>query len=378
MGLFRKDDEPNTAEKYRKRAVEHQAAAKSMRNTFLKTGIFAAAALIAIVMLSVAWFVTNTNVRNANIHISANNNRTFYLATRLTDAQGVYDNNTAGDSSLSQALNKFQRIDRDVNAGNDDISFQGLPQFSVGTTVVTGSDDNEYIVGDADGISLMVNSTSNVNNTAAEEYVGPGSTGEITFYIIPNVEGRNQVRITVSLAAYKLTASRDSTDNKVTARAELIDGSDANFILRNLLCGHMLLFKGKDDNGDYVNQIIPRLGEDGTILFSFEEKGDNWTKNQPVEITIYWIWPHRFENLVYSGQNESVFKISGSAQSDLLSWINANKGFIVNQSGSASLEDASTGMSNSGLSQWSAGYNKGDQLIGDTVAYFIWTISAEN
>lgn len=370
MDLFRKDHGKKKEEEYRKTFEEYQMEEKSMQNTFLRTGIFIVAAFIAILILSVAWFVKNTSVSGTGMHIAADDGRKFYLATKEADQQGVYDDNTAENSGLSQALNKFQRINRIVNVDNQDISFQGLPQFTVGTTVITASDNNEYIVGDADGISLMVNSTSNVNNTAVEEYVGPGSRGKMTFYIIPTVSGENQVRITVSLAAYKLVASGNSE-----ASAELIDGSDANALLRNILCGHMLLFLGIDESGDYIKQISPELGKDGTIVFSFE-KEDAWIENQPIEIALYWIWPYRFENMVYPGQRDSVFKTYGSAQTALLSWVNTNKGFIVNNP--EGLDNAGVDMSNSDLSKWSAGYNKGDQLIGDTVAFFTWTISAEN
>ncbi|MGN0425369.1 MAG: hypothetical protein ACI4FY_08635 [Acetatifactor sp.] len=374
MGLFRQDKKPKTAAEYRQIAEEHAAKAKAMRHIFFKTGVFVISGLVAILAISAAWFVSNTGVRSTGAHIQANDVRTYYLATKASDRQGVYDDNTAENSALVQALKDFQRIAKEDLGEHADISFQDLPMFSVGTTKVTGSDNIEYIVGDADGISLMVNTTSNVKNVSAESHVGPGSKGELTFYLIPAVSGPNRANITVSLSAYRLTASEDSTDDRVTARAELIDGSDANDLLRNLLCGHMLLFRGKDANGDYINQLIPQQGSDGTIQFSIVEEG-TWAENQPIPITLYWIWPHRFENLVYAGQGESVFQTSGTAQADFLSWINGHKEYIVNHAAPDSLGDADAGMSNSVLAQWSAGYNHGDQLIGDTVAYFVWTIS---
>ena len=108
--------------------------------------------------------------------ISTDNGQRFYLATKKEDSQGVYDNNSSTNSKLQEALKHFKRISSET--------VQELPQFQIGTTTITGSDNIEYIVGDADGISLMVNSTSNVNNTKLNAYVGPGSRGEMTFYII--------------------------------------------------------------------------------------------------------------------------------------------------------------------------------------------------
>lgn len=374
MDLQEKRNASETAEQGRIRAE-----ADTMRKAFLKSCAIALAAIISILGLSSAWFVSNTNVSGSGNRVSVNDGRTFYLATRYDDKQGIYDSNPDGAGSLWQALNKYQRINKGVNTGNQNISFQGLPQFMVGTTVVTASDGKQYIVGDTDGISLMVNSTSNVNNdTAQNAYIGPGSRGELTFYIIPIVDGLSQASFTVSLAACKVTDSKDSADSNVTARAEMIDASDANSLLRGFLCGHMLLFIGKDGNGDYVNQIFPELGADGSILFPFEVKGENWAINQPVKITLYWVWPYRFENLVYAGQRNSVFRTFGSAQENFLSWVKGNREFIVHLDDPRSLEEPGTGMSNAGLSQWNAGYNRADQLIGDTVAYFVWTISTQN
>ena len=357
MGLFRKDSVPKTAEEHRKCAEEHRAAAKAMLSTFLKTGIIMAAALIVILAISIAWFVSNTNVRSTSMSIAANNGQRFYLATKKEDSQGVYDNNSSTNSKLQEALKHFKRISSET--------VQELPQFQIGTTTITGSDNIEYIVGGADGISLMVNSTSNVKNTTQNDYVGPGSKGEMTFYIIPTVAGENQVTITVSLAAYGL-----SEPNNGEVTAQLVNKSQ----LSKILYGHILLFQGKDAQGNYVNQIEPALGEDGTIRFTFT-KEDNWVINQPIEITLYWIWPFRFENLVYPGQPDSVFKTSGDAQTGFLKWVNQHKDYIAYTN--ESLNDANAGMSNSDFSKWSSGYNRGDQLIGDTVAYFVWTIHAE-
>lgn len=357
MGLFRKNNVPKTAEEHRKCAEEHRAAAKAMLSTFLKTGIIMTAALIVILAISIAWFVSNTNVRGSDINISANNGQRFYLATKKGDSQGVYDNNSQTNSNLQNALRYFKRI--------ADETINGLPQFNIGTTTVKGLDGVEYIVGDADGISLMVNSTSNVKNTTQNDYVGPGSKGKMTFYVIPTVAGENQVTITVSLAAYGLS---EPNNDEVTAQ------SVNNRKLSNILCGHMLLFQGKDAKGNYAKQIEPTLGEDGTIRFTFA-KIDEWVINQPIEITLYWIWPYRFENLVYPGQPDSVFKTSGDAQNRFLTWVNDHKENIAYTNGE--LSPAGPDMSNSDFSKWSAGYNRGDQLIGNTVAYFIWTIRAE-
>ena len=59
----------------------------------------------------------------------------------------------------------------------------------------------------------------------------------------------------------------------------------------------------------------------------------------------------------------------------VVEWINMNKTFLVNTTNN--LENPMGNLTNQQFAQWSAGYNKGDQLIGDNIAFFQWVIDAE-
>lgn len=352
-----------SAREYRECASIHMEAMKSSMGTFFRTGAVLFAAVVAIVALARAWFANNTTVNGTGIAVTVNNEPSFYLATLKEDYhQGIYDD--SGNNNLANALKTFQRID-------DDATINNLPIFQVGTKEVEFG-GKKYIVGTDDGISLMVNDTSDVNNADEGGFVGPGSKGEVSFYIIPIQKELNQVKLSLSLSAYKLVF-----ENNKTVDAQL----ESNDTLRNILRGHILLFRAKDENGNYTGQITPILGENGNISYQFNVE-DGLKKDQPVKITLYWIWPYRFEKIVYTGQSGSVFHDDeGSSYVDFLDWVNANRECIVylqESHGISSLESASAGMSNAGLAEWSAGYNRGDQLIGDSVAYFVWTINAEN
>lgn len=365
MKFFPKKQEPMTAQEHRKLAEEHRAAAKAMRTTFFKTGIVMFAALLTAMAISIAWFVSNTNVGTHGVHISSGYESPFYLATRVEDKQGVYDRNTENSSHLAEAL-KTYRI--------PGATFQGLPNFTVGLNTIEGTDEEYYIIGDTEGISLMVNATSNINNNAGNDYVGPGSRGELTFYIVPNVDGLQQAEITISLEPYCLSVQESENKQSATVSAER---ATSNTLIRALR-GHILLFEEKDDAGNYVKRIAPENGTGDTIRFTLNktnETGTGWERNKPISITLYWVWPYRFENLVYPGQPDSVFATAGVVQTELISWINNNKDCIVKD---VSIQrDFGAEVTNAELAQWSNGYNRADQLIGDTVAYFIWTISAD-
>lgn len=352
--------------------------------TFLRTGAIILATLIVLVFLGIAWFVMNNWVKGESAAISALGENRFSLATLEDNStkQGVYDVSVDNESALAKALNKFWRADRngrDDDEGNHYTSFLDLPNLVKGTSTFTDKDGNTYILGDSEGISLQVNSESNVNNTEEFEHIGPGSHGKVTFYIIPNMNDLGKVNISVSLKAFTLEREGEAADNRATGRAVPIE-KNGNEVLMNMLRGHILLFTGMDENGNYSNRVISKIDDEGRISFKFEQNGEKWEKDQPVPITVYWIWPRRFENIKFCGQEDSVFQSKCQSHSDLLEWININRGYIVNTNeltNTESLKDPTKDMTNAQLSKWSTGYNKGDQLIGENVAYFQWMIEAE-
>ena len=391
--IMREDEKLNNAEQQleeikvlKESLYEQKEKVDNFWSTFLRTGAIILAALIVLVFLGIAWFVMNNWVKGESAAISALGENRFSLATLEypSTKQGVYDVSENDQSALAKALNKFWRADRngrDDDQGNHYTSFLDLPNLVKGTPTFTDKDRNTYILGDSEGISLQVNSESNVNNTEEFEHIGPGSRGKVTFYIIPYVNNLGKVNLSVSLKAFTLERVGEASGNKVaTGKAVQILPSDNNEVLMNMLQGHILLFTGMDESGNYSNRVIPGIDDEGRISFKFEINRDDWVKDQPVPITVYWIWPRRFENIKYCGQEDSVFKSECQSHSDLLTCINTHRGYIVNTkelTNPESLEEPTADMTNAQLSQWSTGYNKGDQLIGENVAYFQWMIEAQ-
>ena len=369
------------AELHRMPIQEQKQDVKFFWKSFMFTGI-TMLGVVAVLMACIAWFAANNQAMAGGSMISANGNYTFSIATLKNDSQGVYDVNESSStkSPLAKALNKFFRADnngRGDDAGNHYTSFLNLPNLSVGSTLFTDSEGKEYILGDSDGISLMVKDESNVNNTREFDHIGPGSYGKFTFYIIPHIDNLNQVKMSVSLMPFTLVREGEANNKNATARAVLVEKNDKNSDLLNILQGHILLFTGKDIEGNYTDRILPSLESDGTISFTFEKNSENttWAKDKPEPVTIYWIWPKRFENIKYCGQEESVFVSECQSHTGLLTWINEHREYIV-KANTGSLKNPSETMTNQEFAQWSAGYNKGDQLIGDNIAFFQWVIDA--
>ena len=387
------EQQPEEIEVFKKSLQEKKKNVYFFWKSFLLTGVIIIGAIIGVLLGSIAWFRMNSQVQVGNAGISASDGYTFSLATLQSDKQGVYDENQPANSEsflvenspLAKALNKFFRADnngRDDDQGNHYTKFQDLPNLYEGTTVFTDKDGKVYIVGDSDGISLRVNAESNVNNTTEFEHIGPGSCGKFTFYIIPHVDGFQTVTLSVSLKPFTLVREGEvGTDKKATGRAKPVENNDNNIVLLNMLQGHILLFTGKDEAGNYENRILPNLKDDGTVCFTFNKDGSTttWEKDKAEPITIYWIWPKRFENIKYCGQEDSVFASTCQEQTELLEWINTNRTYVVNTKtvNTIQLANPVENMTNQQFAQWSAGYNKGDQLIGDNIAFFQWVIDAQ-
>lgn len=357
---------------------------RDLYKSLAKTLTMVVVAAFTIVVVSVAWFVANSKVQSASTTVSANGDNRFSIATLKNDSQGVYDSNisTSVETPLAKALNRFFRVDnngRDDKEGNYYTSFLNLPDLKVGSTYFEDINGTTFILGDSDAISLMVNGTSNVNNAQEFNHIGPGSFGQFTFYIIPHVDNFDCVTISVFLQPYTLVREGEPSSNVATGKAVRIDNNDNNQVLLNMLQGHILLFTYKEDDGNYSDRLMPVLEPDGSIKFVFTVD-KTWVKNQAEPITVYWVWPKRFENIKYTGLEDSVFKSDSQSHSDLLSWINDNRELIVNSktlNDISSLEDPREHMTNKKLAKWSAGYNKGDQLIGDNVAFVQWVIDAK-
>lgn len=352
--------------------------------SFIVTGVIIVIAFIAIIVTSIAWFAMNDRTQAHSSEITANGDATFFLATLEKDAQGVFDANEAEatDSLLAKALVKY--LGAHDNGTGQVTKFLNLPNLSVGTNVVTDAKGDRYILADSENLSLMVSPTSNVNNTTETDRIGPGSYGKFTFYIIPQVDNLGQVNVSVSLKAYELVAPDDSPLNgsDTEAKARLVEKNSDTLVLLNMLQGHMLLFTGVDADGNYTGHIEPELQEDGSVSFKFDldREDKEWVINQAEPVTVYWIWPKRFENIKYCGQEDSVFKSECMEHAGLLAWINENRGCVVNTKKNndvASLANPTGTMTNKQFAQWNVGYNQGDQLIGANIAFFQWEIAAQ-
>lgn len=277
----KKKKEELTPEEYGQKARKEMQDLKNQWKIFFKTGFIMLAALIAIIVACIAWFVSNNKVDSTGMNIRAAGSE-FDLAASIKNAEstnGIYDN------LLS---------------------------------VPNGEKNNEYSVtsGNHTAISWAITDNSNLRNETDKSLgIEPGSSGSITFYIIPHKNGALNVALTLSLTGYTLK----NTGTELTSESLTDIKADA----QQLLEGHILLFAGYDEQKNSYKGWISQDGdpwsmsldnsslsqkENGELIWSIKDaKAEN-----AYPVTVYWIWPELLESYLlkkesYTGTRPLLF-----------------------------------------------------------------------
>lgn len=216
--------------------------------------------------------------------------------------------------------------------------------------ITTDTTGNNGVYDDGTGATfniadpMDVSGTSNFNNETAG-YLAPGASGSITFYV------------------QWLDGSPEDLDVDITrgviATTDDLNASAEDF--KNLLTGHILFFKNRDDDGYYSDWV------GSTYTVTAEEF--NAAPNKKKKCTLFWVWPEQFRSYVvpgYLNYTRGLFKSSEVADcGNLLNDINDNKTRYFKFDGS--VPDVSLDMSAADLQACSLAYNEGDEYLGNSV-----------
>ncbi len=229
-----------------------EADKKQLRKSF----VFAFAALIAIITLAMAWFVSNNRVSGITGTVSPKS-LPYCIATKKT----AEDDNANYQSGLKDILENTFNAEK-----GSELQIAG----------------DTYYVSNGENIRIQVGEDNNLNNNKGNTAGGiaPGTSGKITFYVIPREDGYKKFSFRMNLTAYQKTG----------------DGIQEieSDVIKNLLKGHVLFFRNYDENDGYANRI-----ENNT--FTIENK-NGFSKNTPIPVTVYWVWPEYFQSFMESGE----------------------------------------------------------------------------
>lgn len=325
-----------TAAEYRQAADEHVRTLEDFWKDFLVSGLFVLAAIVAI-FACLAWFAAN--------------NRVSATGSTIAAKAGRYTLTAAGEGESGAHVGYYERSER---APEEKPAIDGL-DTSDAMTVTLGSNLN--------------------NETAGSLY--PGARGKITFTVKPLVSDLDGVTINLS-RLLKVTNIVGVVGDGGTLAPE----AEA---LLGLIKGHLLFFTSCK-NGYYSNRVTncqitiqkKEFCKDGNVA--------NPT-NQPVPVTLYWVWPEYFQNFVLTGNTnyyKNLFAAAGDAKSDygaLQADMNEHKANYfygaANGTCAANAPAVSAGMSFSDTAICSALYNNADEQIGNKVEYIQLRISAQ-
>lgn len=299
---------------------------KELRKEQIQHIVLAVIALIVIIALCWAWFVSNTRVSGTGIQISSQGSR-FELATTGTNT-GVYD----GDKSV---------------LGTEEV-IAGKPYYTTS--------------GEKTAVSWMVGADSNLKNTSKNQTLQPNSSGRLDFSVIPLVDDLGTLNFTLKVIPYGDGTSTDEGAVEIGGAyyVPLSDGVEAS----QLLMGHLLFFSSYNQRNKYAGRLMSGETFHLTPLNQIGAK-------VPQNYSIYWIWPGYFDQYMTRGNDQSLFSNAVGNDSDyqsMLKDINWNPSyFFINNGGK--IPTVSANMSSADIGICSNYYNNGDETIGTNVRY---------
>lgn len=284
---------------------------------------FAAAALIAIIALCIAWFVANYMVTGTSSSVSAKSDVLYRLASVGT-RQSAEESYLKLQSGTTEVLDSY--IDLDT-----------------GNTIET---EQTYHVGEA-SLAWYMN---------GQESFQPGASGKMEFYIIPTQTGakRKSVEITFDVDAYQINNSKAQKTENTT--------------LQKLVNGHILLFRHSGESG-YSNWLNP----EEKYKMTLDAPDEGFKEGVPYKVTVYWVWPKYFRNYIYNSRSEYGDLFTNTTSDDyknLVNYININnkENIFSNKSAEVAYR-LNKEMTEEQLSQCSQFYDEADEYIGQQKCY---------
>lgn len=260
--FFKKNDEHKTAEEYRASAQSHKQAYKNQWKIFLNTGVFILAVLAIVFALTTAWFMNNSRVSGTGTNISTAADR---FEIRSKGSKGVHDD----------VLQSIKGADGFWYSVVNSIRSSSGSESSVNWLLSENSNQKNYSDHDV---------TFNGTTDKREDYaIEPGSKGELTFYIVPTLDGDLSLDLTFSVTPYRV----ESNGTYTTVSGEL-EGSDA--YANQFLTGHILYFLKKVSNGTATYEWI----ENETFHIDIPDA----KANVEYEYSIYWVWPQNLSRIL--------------------------------------------------------------------------------
>ena len=233
----------------------HKQIEKSKRK-ISRSIVFAIAALIAIIAIGVAWFVSNTRVKAGLGTISA---KYSGIEIGSTGQKGVHDD----------FLQKVKAaITYHLPDGDSDKKHDTSQGGSINWLLGTDSNMNNYV----NGKTFEEISKEGENEKTRKDYaMEPGTKGKLDFFIKSYDEGALSLDFSLNI-----TPSKVADAEPITVLADSIEAK--------LLSGHILYFLGEKQSDNTVKYTWIK---DETFTITIPDA----KKDTEYNYSIYWVWP---------------------------------------------------------------------------------------
>ncbi|MDD4849979.1 MAG: hypothetical protein PHO10_04700 [Gemmiger sp.] len=316
------------------------AQEKAIHKQLVQSALLAFTALIAICAVGIAWFVNNSRVSGNGVEVQSSG-APFELAS-------------AGDVGQYPPS-------ADVVGDKDTTALTTPP-----TPLYTTSGANTLV-------TWMVNGTSSLNNAAGStKKLQPGSSGSITFYVLPKTAALGTLKFTLGLTPYQVSkndtdAGRVQIADKIYA-APLDSTDTTSAAVYSLLQGHLLFFKNYNKATQTYSGWV-----DGSFTQSFTGK----PVGTAVSITLYWVWPLQFTNYLYTGTGN----LFATANDDFTALVtnnmnNAHERYFHANTGTLTLPNIDPSMDATAIKTCTGYYNAADELLGNSIRYLQLELTA--
>lgn len=317
---------------------------KSLAHTIVLVMI----SFFTLVFVSVAWFASNRNVSSNHSTVTASQKQKYELGC-------------AGQRSETEKNNLLAIEEQEPLIWGDSLlKFGRNEQFSayVDTSTNLKINKNLNLYASYDEFAWYLPDTISFY---------PGARGKLEFYVIPRIEGLTSVNVKLDMLPCK--AMTDVNGKKGAVVQE-------NDRLNKLIDGHILFFSGLDDIHGYSGW----LGLNPTI--SISSTSDALSIDTPYKVTVYWIWPKQYRNLIYDNFSTRGDLFANTANNkdynDLIKFINDKRDFFFYSSvENVDFPETSDQMSQSAFDSGILYYNQADEYIGNNADYIYVKVTGE-
>ena len=350
------------------------------RMSYIKMVAMVGIVAAAIAFGSIAWFTQSREVEGSGVQMRADD-LPFDIATKGTNIR---------NSSLIAAER---------------------PEYETGESRTITENNENVVYYTADSLRLMFTPETDNPKTEANESIppdiAPGSSGELSLYVIPKTNDSLNVKVSLNVAAFaeidnvnnsgqkKVIEIKDAADfaAKAYAVGNTVEAAKATDYVNaaKYLRGHILFFGAE---GDTTNQTESSRYYYTTPYTTriIKQPITAGNEGKAVKVPVYWMWTNTLgqialpDNISSKRNGYPILNDSNTGdKAKIKTYLISNKEEIFANSGSntetyinaVTATVTAENFNNTAFTELSTGYNQADYLIGTKIAYILIEVTVE-